>query len=107
MIFNSTQQQMVNDDTMAVRIINASACSLDGTIYLVNTAGIAECFKLKSGKSVWTERLAGTGGSGACWSSPVLAGDRLYVPNRNGDAFVLKAAPTFDLLAVNFTQPGS
>jgi outer membrane protein assembly factor BamB len=70
-------------------------------IYLVNTAGIAECFELKSGKSVWTERLPGTGGSGACWSSPVLAGDRLYVPNRNGDVFVLKAAQAFDLLAVN------
>jgi outer membrane protein assembly factor BamB len=31
----------------------------------------------------------------------VLAGDRLYVPNRNADVFVLKAAPKFDLLAVN------
>lgn len=70
-------------------------------IYLVNTAGIAECFELNSGKSVWTERLPGTGGSGACWSSPVLAGDCLYVPNRNADVFVLKAAPTFALLAVN------
>jgi outer membrane protein assembly factor BamB len=70
-------------------------------MYLVNTAGIAECFELTSGKSVWTERLSGTGGSGACWSSPVLAGDRLYVANRNADVFVLKAAPTFNLLAVN------
>ncbi|MGH7970713.1 MAG: PQQ-binding-like beta-propeller repeat protein, partial [Limisphaerales bacterium] len=70
-------------------------------IYLVNTAGIAECFELKSGKTMWTERLPGTGGSGACWSSPVLAGDHLYVPNRNADVFVLKAAPKFELLAVN------
>jgi outer membrane protein assembly factor BamB len=70
-------------------------------IYLVNTAGIAECFELNSGKSVWTERLPGTSGSGACWSSPVLVGDRLYVANRNADVFVLKAAPTFELLAVN------
>jgi outer membrane protein assembly factor BamB len=70
-------------------------------LYLVNTAGIAECFELTTGKSVWSERLPSTGGSGACWSSPVLAGDHLYVPNRNGDVFVLKAAPTFDLLAVN------
>ena len=45
-----------------------------GHIYLVNTAGIAECFELKSGKTIWTERLTGTGGSGASWSSPVLAG---------------------------------
>jgi outer membrane protein assembly factor BamB len=70
-------------------------------IYLVNTAGIAECFELESGKTVWTERLSGTGGSGGSWSSPVLAGDNLYVANRNGDVFVLKAAPDFQIVAVN------
>jgi outer membrane protein assembly factor BamB len=72
-----------------------------GHIYMVNTAGIAECFELQSGKTIWSERLPGTGASGASWSAPVLAGDRLYVPNRNADVFVLKAAPKFDLLAVN------
>jgi outer membrane protein assembly factor BamB len=72
-----------------------------GHIYLVNTAGIAECFELESGQTIWTERLPGTGGSGGSWSSPVRAGDRLYVPNRNADVFVLKAAPKFELLAIN------
>jgi outer membrane protein assembly factor BamB len=72
-----------------------------GHIYLVSTAGIAECFELNTGKTVWTERLTGTGGSGATWCSPVLVGDRLYVANRNADVFVLKAAPTFELLALN------
>jgi hypothetical protein len=72
-----------------------------GHIYLVNTAGFAECFELNSGKTIWTERLSGTGGSAACWASPILAGDLLYVPNRNADVFVLKAGPKFELLAVN------
>jgi outer membrane protein assembly factor BamB len=72
-----------------------------GHIYLVNTAGIAECFELKSGKIIWSERLPGTGAVSGSWSSPVLTGDRLYVPNRNADVFVLKAGPKFDLLAVN------
>ena len=72
-----------------------------GYIYLVNTAGIAECFELKSGEAIWAERLPGTGAVSGSWSSPVLAGDRLYVPNRNADVFVLKAAPKFDLVAVN------
>jgi outer membrane protein assembly factor BamB len=72
-----------------------------GHIYLVNTAGIAECFELNTGKTIWTERLTGTGGSGATWCSPALVGDRLYVANRNADVFVLKAAPTFELLALN------
>jgi outer membrane protein assembly factor BamB len=72
-----------------------------GHIYLVNTAGIAECFELESGKTLWTERLPSTGALGASWSSPVLAGDRLYVPNRSADVLVLKAGPKFDLLAIN------
>jgi outer membrane protein assembly factor BamB len=77
-----------------------------GHIYLVNTAGIAECFELKSGKTIWSERLPGTGALGASWSSPVLAGDRLYVPNRNADVFILNAAPRFELLAVNSINDG-
>src|SRR5688572_11215666 len=48
-----------------------------GHIYLVNAAGIAECFELKSGKMVWNERLPGSGAVGGSWSAPVLAGDRL------------------------------
>jgi outer membrane protein assembly factor BamB len=72
-----------------------------GYMYLVNYAGIAECFELKSGKAIWKERLPSTGGSGESWSSPVLAGDLLHVANRNADVFVLKAAPKFELLAVN------
>ena len=39
--------------------------------------------------------------SGQSWSSPVLVDDRLYVPNRNADVFVLKANPKFELLATN------
>lgn len=72
-----------------------------GHIYLVNTAGIAECFELTTGKNIWTERLPSTSGSGASWASPVLVGNRLYVPNRNADVFVLKANPKFELQAVN------
>ena len=72
-----------------------------GHIYLVNAAGIAECFELKSGKTIWTERLPSTSAIGSSWSSPVLVGDLLYVPNRNADVFVFKAAPKFELFAVN------
>jgi hypothetical protein len=31
----------------------------------------------------------------------LLAGDRLYLPNQNGDVFVLRAAPKFECLATN------
>jgi outer membrane protein assembly factor BamB len=72
-----------------------------GHIYQVNMMGFAECLDLRTGKTVWEERLTGTGARNASWSSPVLAGDRLYVANQNADVFVLRANPTFECLATN------
>jgi hypothetical protein len=50
---------------------------------------------------LWEERLTGSGARNASWSSPILAGDRLYVPNQNADVFVLRAGPQFQCLATN------
>ena len=38
---------------------------------------------------------------GASWSSVLVAGDRLYVPNQNADVFVLQAGTNFIGLATN------
>jgi outer membrane protein assembly factor BamB len=73
----------------------------DGHIYIHNDPGVAECFELQTGKLVWEERLKGPGPKSDNWSSMVLAGDRLYVINKSGDAFVLRADPKFELLATN------
>jgi outer membrane protein assembly factor BamB len=78
-----------------------SGVIFQGRIFLVKNNGVAECRDLRSGKLVWTGRLRGTGARNSTMSSPVLAGDRLYVPNRNADVFVLRAGPKFELLAVN------
>jgi outer membrane protein assembly factor BamB len=72
-----------------------------GHIYQVNMMGFAECRELQTGRMVWQERLTGTGARNASWSAPVLAGDRLYLPNKNADVFVLRASPTFECLATN------
>jgi outer membrane protein assembly factor BamB len=73
----------------------------NGHIYQVNMTGFAECRDLKTGNIVWEERLTGTGARNASWSAPVLAQDPLYLPNKNGDVFVLRASPTFECLATN------
>jgi outer membrane protein assembly factor BamB len=73
----------------------------DGHVYILNTEGIAECIELKSGKTLWQERVKGKGPNSQSWSSMVLAGDRIYVLNQSGDTVVLKAAPKFEVLAVN------
>ncbi|MGK0186481.1 MAG: hypothetical protein ACI9R3_002264 [Verrucomicrobiales bacterium] len=78
----------------------------NGHIYIVNMNGIAECIELMSGKSVWKERPKATTARSQSWSSMVLAGDRLYMPNQGGDTFVLRAAPRYELLATNPLNDG-
>ncbi|MDB6033166.1 MAG: Serine/threonine protein kinase [Verrucomicrobiales bacterium] len=72
-----------------------------GHIYILNTEGIAECLELTTGKSIWTERVKGSGSKSESWSSMVLAGERIYISNQGGDTFVVKASPQFELLATN------
>lgn len=70
-------------------------------IYILNDPGVAECFELKTGKLIWEKRLKGPANPSDSWSSMVLSGDRIYVVNKGGDTFVLKASPEFELLATN------
>jgi outer membrane protein assembly factor BamB len=67
-----------------------------GRLYVVNDAGVATCYEARSGKIIWTDRLAGTFSS-----SPVLVGDRLYVANEAGRSYVLKTGPKFEVVATN------
>jgi len=78
-----------------------SGLIFQGHMYLVSGAGVAQCLDLKTGQTIWEERLTGTGARNGCWSSPVLAGDRIYVSNQNADVFVLRASPKFGCLATN------
>ena len=73
----------------------------DGYVYLIGEGGIASCLELKTGNKVWEERLKGPGAKSSSWSSMLLAGGRIYVPNQSGDVFVLRAGPRFELLATN------
>jgi outer membrane protein assembly factor BamB len=72
-----------------------------GRIYQVTSMGFAQCLDLQSGRTLWEERLTGSGSRNSSWSSPILVGDRLYVPNQNADVFVLRAGPKFELMATN------
>ncbi len=72
-----------------------------GHLFTIGSDGIAECRNLKTGESVWEQRLQGSGSRGGSWSSMLLAGDRIYIPNQAGDVFILRAAPKFELLATN------
>jgi outer membrane protein assembly factor BamB len=73
----------------------------EGHLYAVSQDGIALCLDLKTGKTVWEERLKGSGSRNSSWSSLVLADGKIYVPNQSGDVFGVRASPTFELLATN------
>lgn len=73
----------------------------DGHIYGTRAGGFVDCVELATGKVVWDERLPATTSTTAIWSSPVLVDGKLYIVNQGGDGFVLRAAPTYQLLATN------
>jgi len=76
-----------------------SAVVRDGHLYVSNAPGIAECIEIQTGKTVWKERLGGN-----LWGSMMLAGDRLYVSNTQGEVFILAASPQYRLIAKNDMQ---
>lgn len=68
----------------------------DGRLYLADAPGIVECLDAATGQEIWKERVGGN-----LWGSILLAGDRLYVSNLEGETFVLSAGPEFKLLSTN------
>ena len=65
-------------------------------LYWVNDGGIAACHLARTGDSVWIERLGGNFAA-----SPVLAGGKIYAAGEDGDVYVFRAGPKFELLARN------
>jgi outer membrane protein assembly factor BamB len=72
-----------------------------GHLYNISQDGMAQCLDAKTGKTIWEERLKGPGTRSSSWSSILLSDGKLYIPNQSGDIFVLRASPTFEILATN------
>ena len=70
-------------------------------IYIHEDPGVAECIDLKTGQTIWEERLKGPGASGVNWSSVTIADGNCYTINQGGDCFVFRASPMFELIATN------
>lgn len=66
--------------------------------YFVNDYGFAGCYEVRTGKRVWFERLADTGGF---HSSPLLIDGKIYAASAAGDVYVVAAEPKFQVLARN------
>jgi len=69
----------------------------DNNVFLFYDRGFASCIDASSGKIHWFERTGG-----AFSGSPVMAGDRIYCIDEEGDVWVIAADPTkYRLLAKN------
>jgi outer membrane protein assembly factor BamB len=69
------------------------------TLYVLSNAGLFDAYELETGKEVYRQRIQ-HGGSGFS-ASPVAADGRIYLSSEDGDVFVLRAGPTFEVLSKN------
>lgn len=58
--------------------------------YYQDSGGVVYCDDMKTGKTLWKDRLPGAGKS---WGSFVLAGDHIYTLSQAGDTVIFKASP--------------
>lgn len=63
----------------------------------VDDKGVATCRECKTGKLMWLERL----GPRLHSASATGWGDYIYFPDNDGTTYVIKASPTFELVARN------
>jgi outer membrane protein assembly factor BamB len=68
-----------------------------GLLYVANYNAVLTVYDAKTGEKKYSERLA----QGAMTASPVGADGKVYFANEDGHVYVVKAGPTFELLATN------
>ena len=70
-----------------------------GLVYIVRYNGIVTVYDAKTGAQKYQERFAG--GTSAFTASPVASNGQVYFANEDGQVFVVKAGPTFEIVATN------
>jgi outer membrane protein assembly factor BamB len=70
-------------------------------LYVVNDMqSIATCFEARTGKTMWQDRLGEARREGFS-ASPIAVDGKVFFTNDEGETFVLRAGPKFELLHVN------
>jgi len=68
-------------------------------LYTCSNQGVLAAYNATTGERVYQERLGGTGG--AFTASPVASDGKIYLASEDGDVFVVKAGPKYELLSKN------
>jgi outer membrane protein assembly factor BamB len=68
-------------------------------LYTCANHGVLTCYNARSGERVYQQRIGDKGGSYS--ASPVAADGKVYLSSEDGEVFVVKAGPKYELLATN------
>ena len=68
-------------------------------LYTCSNQGVLTSYNADTGERIYQERLGGKGG--AFTASPVASDGKIYLSSEDGDVFVVKAGPKYELLATN------
>jgi outer membrane protein assembly factor BamB len=63
----------------------------DDLLFLWNDRGIVSCYSATTGANYWRERV-----DGSFYASPVIAGQHVYCPSREGEMIVVVASKKFE-----------
>ena len=67
-------------------------------LFTVSNNGVLTAYDAKTGNRLYQQRL---GAGGSFTASPVAASGKLYITSEEGDVFVVKAGPQYELMATN------
>lgn len=70
-----------------------------GLVYVVRYNGVLNVFDAKTGEKKYEQRLAGA--TSAFTSSPIASDGKVYIASEDGQVFVLKAGPAYEVIAMN------
>jgi outer membrane protein assembly factor BamB len=68
-------------------------------LYTCSNQGVVTAYNADTGDRLYQERLGGKGG--AFTASPIATDGKLYLMSEDGDVFVVKTGPKYELLSTN------
>ena len=71
----------------------------EGHLYICNDNGVLTAYNALTGELVYQQRIGTTNSTFS--ASPIASAGRLYFSSEDGEVFVIKAGPTYELLSVN------
>jgi outer membrane protein assembly factor BamB len=70
-------------------------------LYTCANNGVVTCYNAKTGERIYQKRLGGQGSAYAFTASPIAADGRLYFTSEDGEVYVVKAGPEYEVLSIN------